>query len=145
VRRTNPRDSLPPDPEESLKFADRHLIIRRGMPYGEPLFPLMELPPDPNIEDDGGERGLMFLCINANIARQFEFVQQSWVENTKFHGLYNDKDPLVGGCDDVTDHTIQHTPVRRKVKKLPRLVHVKGGGYFFMPSITALKRIAALS
>ena len=143
IRRMNPRDSLPPSKTESLKTADRHQLIRRGMTYGSPLIDFSQLPPK-NPENDGQERGLMFLCVNANISRQFEFVQQTWVENTKFHALYNDKDPLIGACNGETDLTIQQEPVRQKVKNLPRFVTMKGGAYFFLPSISALKKIAAL-
>jgi len=145
IRRMNPRDSLPPDPEESIKFADRHQIIRRGLPYGEMLFPLDQLPPPADLDDDGAERGLIFICVNANIARQFEFIQQTWVENTKFHGLYDDKDPIIGDGDEKHTLTIQRDPVRHRVKKLPRFVQMRGGGYFFLPSISALRRIAALT
>ena len=144
VRRMNPRDSLPPTKEEGLKTADRHLLIRRGLPYGAPLFPLDQLPPPADIADDGVDRGLIFLAINANISRQFEFVQQSWVENTHFHGLYNEKDPIIGNANGTTEMTLAASPVRRTVKKLQRFVTIKGGGYFFMPSISALGRIATM-
>lgn len=143
IRRMNPRDSLPPSKSESLKTSDRHQLIRRGITYGAPLFDLANLPPK-NVQDDGQERGLIFVCVNANISRQFEFVQQTWVENTKFHGLYNDKDPLIGACNGETDMTVQQEPVRQKVKNLPRFVTMKGGAYFFLPAISVLKRLAAL-
>lgn len=144
IRRANPRDGLGPDKEEANKMAKRHLIIRRGLPYGAPLFDLDTLPPPSPVEDDGVDRGLMFLCVNANIARQFEFVQQSWLNNVKFHGLYTDKDPISGDSDGTGTMTIQRDPVRRRVSGLPRFVHVKGGGYFFLPGIAGLKRLAAL-
>jgi len=141
IRRTNPRDSLPPNEQESLKMSDRHLIIRRGLPYGKPLFPLTILPPG-KLEDDGADRGLVFLCVNANIKRQFEFIQQTWANNPKFHGLHNDKDPILGDNDSKGDHTIQRDPARRRLTGIPRFVQVKGGGYFFVPSITALKLLS---
>lgn len=123
-------------------MSDRHLIIRRGLPYGSPLFPLTTLPPG-KLEDDGADRGLVFLCINANIKRQFEFIQQTWANNPKFHGLHNDKDPILGDNDSKGDHTIQRDPARRRLTGIPRFVQVKGGGYFFVPSITALKLLSA--
>lgn len=141
VRRCNPRDSQPPDPQESLLQSNRHLLIRRGMPYGEPLFPLENLPPQ-SVQDDGEDRGLIFVALNASISRQFEFVQQMWVNNTKFHGLYNDKDPITGNSEGECSMVIERDPVRRRVTSLPRFVVVKGSGYFFMPSIGAINRIA---
>ena len=93
------------------------------------------------------KRGLFFICFNANIARQFEFVQQAWDNNPKFGGLEYDVDPIIGytymeneyspGC-----FTIPDCPVRRKVHGIPQFVFVKGGAYFFMPGIAALKAIA---
>lgn len=143
VRRCNPRDSQPPDPQESLLQSNRHLLVRRGMPYGEPLFPLENLPPE-STDDDGKDRGLIFIALNTSISRQFEFVQQMWVNNTKFHGLYNDKDPLIGNNSETCAMTIEREPIRRRVTGLPRFVTVKGSGYFFVPSIGALHRLAEL-
>ena len=40
--------------------------------------------------------GLRFICLNANILRQFEFIQTAWIENPKFDGL-DERDPLLGG------------------------------------------------
>lgn len=147
VRRMNPRDSLDPNPEESLIMANRHMIIRRGMTFGAPLFPLDKMP-DGRLEDDGQDRGLIFICMNANINRQFEFIQQTWANNPKFHSMYNDKDPIIGNnkiiaFDTETTHfTIPESPVRKRVRNIPRFVHVRGGGYFFLPGITGLRLIA---
>lgn len=143
VRRANPRDSKGATAEESLVTSNRHQIIRRGMSYGSPLIDFDNLPPQ-SVENDNEDRGLVFLCINSSISRQFEFIQQTWLNNTKFHGLYTDKDPVVGDNDGQYTMTIQQNPVRRQVTGIPRFVTVKGGGYFFMPSISALRRLADL-
>lgn len=142
IRRSNPRDSLPPGPQESLTLSDRHLLIRRGLPYGKPLFPLTDTPPA-SLTDDGEDRGLIFLCLNANIKRQFEFVQQTWTNNAKFHGQYNDKDPILGDNNRKGDFTIPRDPVRRRLTHVPRFVTVKGGGYFFLPSLSVLRLLSA--
>ena len=85
IRRTNPRDSLFDDPEVSLRTAKRHRIIRRGRSYGNR---------SQNVYvDDGQERGLHFICLNSNIERQFEFIQQNWANNQSFSALYNETDP----------------------------------------------------
>jgi deferrochelatase/peroxidase EfeB len=87
------------------------------------------------------ERGLHFLCFNASLSRQFEFVQSNWVQNPAFAGLSSDPDPLLGANRELpfpaTDFTIQGCPVRR-VRGLPRVVETRGGAYFFMPSRRAL-------
>lgn len=97
----------------------------------------------------GQDRGLHFLCFNASIARQFEFVQQTWINNPKFGGLYGDNDPIMGqrqtaqvGPADTFNE--QASPVRKRFRSLPEFVIVRGGAYFFMPGINALKYLAGL-
>jgi Dyp-type peroxidase family len=155
IRRSNPRDSLDPDPGsgESIAIGKRHRLLRRGREYGPPF-----KPDEPQqASDPPAERGIQFLCFNANIARQFEFIQFTWINNPKFDGLYDDADPLVGArglldaagtaaaAQDMPDgstFTIQARPVRQRVCNLPRFVSVRGGAYFFMPGIRALRYLA---
>jgi deferrochelatase/peroxidase EfeB len=94
-----------------------------------------------------GKRGLYFICFAANIARQFEFIQQAWDNNPKFGGLDYDVDPIIGysymdGEYTPGNFTIPDCPVRRKVHGIPHFVFVKGGAYFFMPGISALRFMA---
>jgi Dyp-type peroxidase family len=135
LRRTNPRDSLARDsPEESLRTSNRHRIVRRGMPYGDQLVKDTVI----GIEDDGKPRGIQFFVINTNIKRQFEFTQQQWVNNPKFNGLFNDRDPIIGNNDGTGNMTLQTAFGRRSIPKVPSFITVRGGGYFFLPSVTAL-------
>jgi deferrochelatase/peroxidase EfeB len=92
--------------------------------------------------DEREDRGLHFICLNANISRQFEFVQSTWINNNKFSGLYNDADQLSGS--NVSDFTIQQRPVSRHLKEVPAFVKVRGGGYFFMPSHDALRFLSEI-
>jgi Dyp-type peroxidase family len=138
IRRANPRDSLGPDPEMARRSANRHRIIRRGRSYGTRLAN--------QLVDDGDKRGLHFICINSDIERQFEFVQFTWINNSTFGGLYNEVDPLIGNLDR-TDGvmTVQADPLRVRVHNLRRFITVKGGAYFFLPSISALRYLASLT
>ena len=150
IRRTNPRDSMEPGPEGSLTVSNRHRILRRGRSYGNPIHELMMQDLIPDKPPSNEERGLYFICFNASISRQFEFVQQTWINNPKFEGLYDDPDPITGDQDPDDDgttgaFTIQAEPVRRWVNSLPRFVEVRGGAYFFMPGIRALRYIASLA
>lgn len=139
IRRSNPRDSLGPDPHEALELANLHRLIRRGRVYG----PALENPLD---GDDGRERGLLFMCVNANIERQFEFVQHTWCNNPKFAGLYDERDPLLGNqLTGRQDFTIQDVPIRKKLWELPSFVTVRGGAYFFLPGIQALRSMARIN
>jgi hypothetical protein len=88
-------------------------------------------------------------CLNANISRQFEFLQNAWIANTKFSGVTGESDPLLGnresipGCPVTGNFTIpgDGTP-RRRVSGLPQFVTVRGGAYFFLPSLRALRYFA---
>ena len=144
IRRTHPRDSLLDAPGQgSLLTSSRHRILRRGSLFGEPLFPLDpldqgQIPVD--LQDDGQSRGLHFFCFNADIGRQFEFVQQTWANNPRFDGLYDEKDPVIGDNDDGQGlFAMPRCPVRQRATNIPRFVGMAGGGYFFMPSISALR------
>jgi len=139
IRRTNPRDALDPAPGTARSFAvnRRHRLLRRGREYGRPLA----------IEEalaggDSAERGLHFMCLNANIQRQFEFVQHTWLNNPKFGELYDDADPIV--APRTGNFTMQTEGVRERVTGVPKFVTVKGGGYFFLPGLAALRYLARI-
>lgn len=146
VRRANPRDDLEHNPERSLDSVKRHRILRRGVLYGN------RLPEgsDDDSHDPLKERGLLFICLNTNIRRQFEFIQQTWLNSSKFGGLRNDRDPIAGNNlqpgepQGRYDITIQASPARQRKVELPRFVTMRGGGYFFLPSISAVHFLARL-
>jgi Dyp-type peroxidase family len=128
IRRVNPRDALEPA-GTSREIVDRHRVLRRGRSYTAPAS-----------EEDGPRRGLHFLCLNANIARQYEFVQHTWINDPTFDGLREDADPLVAPRDEWgSTFTEQARPVRRRHRGLPAFVRVRGGAYFFLPGRRALR------
>jgi Dyp-type peroxidase family len=128
VRRSNPRDSLGFDG----KLAFRHRIIRRGMPYGPPL-------DNDALEDDGKPRGLVFVCFNASISRQFESIQRQWLNDGNIFHLGDDPDYLLGGT--AGKMTIQGRPPFMLAPQA-QFVTARGGEYLFVPSLTALAAIA---
>lgn len=150
IRRSHPRDSLDPDPgsEKSVAIGKRHRVLRRGRQYGSWVSPLApaEAPRGPEDEmAENDERGLYFMCLNANLARQFEFVQHTWVNNPKFDGLYDDPDPVVATqLGSERSFTVPAAPVRRRVTGVPTFVTVRGGAYFFLPGIRAVRYLASL-
>ena len=89
------------------------------------------------------ERGLCFIALNADIQRQFEFVQQTWINSPKFNGLYDNKDPLIGDNDGTGHMSIPMEPVRMRLWGLPRFTRLRGGGYFFMPGMSTLRFLAS--
>ena len=144
ARRTNPRGAL----EFGVKNAfdtpgaltNRRRLLRRGLPYGKS---------DHDSRDDGNH-GIIFMAIGASIERQFEFIQQQWINYGNDFKLANEKDPLMGNHDnDAGTGTgrmiFPAEPGSGQAPHLcsgiPQFVETRGGGYFFLPSLTALRMI----
>ena len=104
---------------------NRRRIIRRGGTYGPPL------PEGP--EDDGAERGIAAFVGCASLIRQYEFAQNVWVNDPRFHELGNERDPIIGAHDGSYDMTIPRRPIKKKITGLPAFTTVTGGAYFFLP------------
>jgi Dyp-type peroxidase family len=132
LRRVNPRDALKND----LVAMNLHHFLRRGTNYGPPL-------PEGVLEDDGVERGGVFLLIGAHLKRQFEFVQSQWVTDGNFISHGTEQDPIIGNDQGDGIFTIPKHPIRRRLHGLPQFVTVRGGEYCFMPGLRALKWLAS--
>lgn len=134
-------------PEDDLIASSRfHRILRRGRTYGSTIAPEDAVKPDA----PEAERGLHFICLCANITRQFEFVQNAWSMSSKFAGLSTQSDPLLGNrepllnSEDSARFTLPSANGPAQcVNGLPQFVTVRGGAYFFMPGIRALQYIAS--
>jgi Dyp-type peroxidase family len=128
LRRSNPRAT-------TLKRATavrRHRLIRRGVEYGPHL-------QDGALEDDGVDRGLINLFINADIERQFEFVQKEWMHGGEFLGLDPDEQDPINGIGGEGSQMSVPGAKRPFLFDLPTFVRVKGGEYLFVPGLTALE------
>lgn len=139
IRRANPRGCL----EFGIKDAfatpgaldNRRRILRRGLPYGEVTNPL----------SDDGEHGVIFMAIGTSIERQFEFVQQQWINYGNDFKLSNQKDPLLGNHDGKDMFMIEGGSPDNPpffCPEIPRFVTTRGGEYFFVPGLTAIRMIA---
>lgn len=152
IRRTNPRNAdFPPGTSGLVSRAWRmagfdatarandlvastrfHRLLRRGRKYAE-----------------GAATGIHFICLAANIKRQFEFVQSAWLMGSRFAGQSGESDPLLGnrtpdfgGAATGGFSMPQADGPDRRLQDLPRFVTVRGGAYFFLPGIRALRYIA---
>jgi Dyp-type peroxidase family len=134
ARRANPRDALDQDGSVDVRL---HRMIRRGTSYGPML-------PDGVIEDDGVDRGIVFVFAGAHLRRQFEFVKTQWLNDGIFIGAPLESDPLVGPHSHPSSFTIPHRPIRRRLQDLPPFVVTRGGEYCFAPSVRALQWLAEL-
>ncbi|PZU07766.1 peroxidase [Sphingomonas sp.] len=134
IRRINPRDAL----DGTISDARTHRLLRRGSAYG----PLL---PEGLYEEDGEDRGIVLALINADPARQFEFVQSQWINDGDFVGEGSRTDPIVGRRDLADDYAYPARPVRRRFKGLPDFTVVRGGEHVFLPSLSSLRWLTELS
>jgi Dyp-type peroxidase family len=133
IRRTNPRED---DGFFAGKLSNRHRIIRRGRPYGPPLA-------EGVTDDDGEERGLVFRCFNASIARQFETIQSLWVDDGDGLHQGDDKDFMIGDASNSPKMTIPgHPPYI--LSPQPLFTVVRAGEYLCQPGLRALRWLSEL-
>jgi deferrochelatase/peroxidase EfeB len=115
-------------------------LDKAGTTYGPPYQPnaLSEA-------DDEVARGAIFLFISAKAMATIEFLQQEWVNDGDFIGANGERDPIIGRQEEGATFTIPKEPVRRRLHGIETFNVLRGGEYFFMPSISALKWLANLS
>ncbi|MEQ9179492.1 MAG: cytochrome P450 [Nitratireductor sp.] len=128
IRRSNPRDSLGAKPETQIRISKRHRILRVGRTYARKAK-----------AGKKAEKGMVFMCLNADIERQFAFIQQTWVNNRGFESLREEADPLVGNVAGAGCFTIAGPDGPLRLNGLSAFVTVRGGGYFFVPGRRALR------
>lgn len=139
IRKVNPRAGQTDLGDAGRTYQRR--ILRRGIPFGTPL-PENSSDPDPL----SGDRGLLFLAYQASIARQFEFINQDWVNSTL--------NPRPSGYDMVIGQNGTLGQGRTRGFRLPyalgqevaaestsEWIMPTGGGYFFSPAISAIRRL----
>jgi Dyp-type peroxidase family len=108
-------------------------IARRGITYGDPT------PPGED-EKTWPERGvgLLFHCCQANLRDQFEFIQCR-INDCAFPP---GQDPLIGQSKGIDISVPAGWNQADRVKcEFSRFVHLRGGEYFFAPSISFLKNL----
>src|SRR5215467_8891300 len=133
IRRMNPRDTK----LSRLTDVNIHRLIRRGTTYG--------LPYDPNAlgeDDDQVPHGAIFLFISAKAMTTMEFLQQEWINDGNFIGIGSERDPIIGRQEEGAIFTIPREPVRHRLRGIETFNVLRGGEYFFMPSISALNWLA---
>jgi Dyp-type peroxidase family len=131
IRRSNPRDDM------KAEVIAMHRIRRHGRLYGPRMAAGLQ-------EEDGVDRGLFFVALNADIHGQFEFIQHTWLNNPYFEGRAGEVDPIAGyGLPGSNAHSVLEEGGLRCLRDIPRFVTVRGGAYFFLPSLTALRYLGS--
>ena len=129
IRRMNPRDTAP--------NMNRRRMVRRGATYGPALAE--------GEAEDGVERGIAAFILCSSLIRQFEFAQNVWINDPNFHELGNERDPIIGTQDGTFEFKIPKRPLRRKITGLPAFTTVRGGAYFFLPGLKALRWLSGIA
>lgn len=142
IRKVYPRDgnrtAQPKSGDEN--DSQTHRIIRRGIPFGTSFRPGLGAAGHggkPGVEEPG-DRGLLFLCYQSSLKRQFEFIQQQWVHNEDFPLPGDGEDPIIAQTPDGQFSLQDEQGVNKPHKQLMHFVTMTGGEYFFQPSISAL-------
>lgn len=135
IRRANPRDALLDEKlgeslEDALAKVRKHRMIRRGRVY------------DAGCANGFHDQGLVFVCLNASIEDQFEFIQRAWIIGKPFPPIEGEDDPLLGSD---SKYTLQYPYVPKQLTNLSPFVQVRGGAYFFLPGIKALCNLVKVS
>jgi len=147
IRKTNPRSSMPTGSGGMAESKSR-IMARRGIPFGT-------RDDDPNdgqiFNKPEKDVGLLFMSYQASIENQFEFIQQSWANNPFFPNFDTANpdglDPIVGQGDPRAMGKIATewgNPATMTTADFAQFVHMKGGEYFFAPSISFLENIETI-
>jgi deferrochelatase/peroxidase EfeB len=139
IRRANTRDMLDPrgsdeNPASRMGSAlnNRRRVLRRGLPYGKE-------------GAANNEHGVIMLVVCASLQRQFEFVQQQWMNYGLDASSGNDTCPVIGNHAPGSKFTIPADPHAGNppfiAPDMKQWVQTRGGDYFFVPSMTALRMI----
>jgi putative iron-dependent peroxidase len=144
ARRANPRDAMARDEASGIASSKLHRLLRRGRVYANDCVARKagtKCDGDSRHRDGQCGKGLLFLALNADLDRQFEFVQSQWLGGSRFGDLSDERDPILGTAPDRA-FTVQGLPVGKRIGPLPRFTKVLGGGYFFVPGLKALRFIS---
>jgi deferrochelatase/peroxidase EfeB len=128
IRRANPRDSFEPDSKIQLAITNRHRIVRLGRSY--------------EAQNGREHPGLVFMCLNIDIERQFEFVQQTWLLAPSFHELENERDTMLSRHGSHKHFTIPTPSGPLRISRMSDFITVLGSGYFFLPGRRPLQYLA---
>ncbi|MDC1162124.1 hypothetical protein OAT18_01645 [Tenacibaculum sp.] len=137
IRKTNPRGDTNRKNNVSMGSERSHRIARRGISYGS-----KNLAPSSEWTD----AGLLFLSCQSDIEQQFLVMQCGWSDNPNFMVKGTGIDPIIGILDEENDKAANKWKLEIDGKnisidfKYKDLIKIRGGEYFFAPSISFCKK-----
>ncbi len=139
IRKSYPRDDSPPGEAET----QTHRLLRRGIAFGPSSLSTPEVPVNDDID-----RGLLFMAYMTSITDQFEHVTKRMVNNPNFKETGTGVDAILG---QVQHHdggrqrtfSVRVNDVDHPLTAAEDWVIPTGGGYYFAPSISAIKDVLA--
>jgi Dyp-type peroxidase family len=135
IRKTNPRG------ESGGRDEASHRIARRGITYGKAAPPgaSTDRLPETGV-------GLLFQCCQADLTNQFEFLQRQWANSDSHPKPRGGRDPVIGQSRNGSFLRLQFPDPLGEPGRKPSDFHgyvtMKGGEYFFAPSISFLRSLA---
>jgi len=153
IRKVNPRNVGTDQGAPSRTLVRR--LLRRGIPYGAPL-PRGAAP-------DGQDRGLLFLSYQTDIQEQFMFLASNWANTANLPVAAVNQPSPDQPVGDGYDMVIGQAPTQDRVRfcvihdgsgtsrlttagvMAKEWIVATGGGFFFSPSISAVRDVLARS
>jgi Dyp-type peroxidase family len=142
IRKVNTRDSGSDTGGRDSTYTRR--LLRVGIPFGPPLKNRFALR---NRDKHFGKRGLLFLSIQASIEDQFEFLMARWMGDASRPKMPGGHDMVVGQNDSHGENRQRRCVIfgtdaqEAELRTRAQWIIPTGGGYFFVPSITALRHV----
>jgi Dyp-type peroxidase family len=115
-----------------------HRVLRRGIPYGTPL---AATEPNALPQDDGQDRGLLFAAYQVDLGRQYELVQR-WLNDRNLPVPQTGQDPIAGQGEEPARLVLRSSNTPPAMFDMHHYVSMTGGGYFFTPSLSAVRFLA---
>ncbi|SUX30570.1 Dyp-type peroxidase [Chromobacterium vaccinii] len=142
IRKVNVRDAGSDMGGNDATYTRR--LLRVGVPFGKPL-PTRET--GARQDPEQGNRGLLFLSIQASLEDQFEFLQARWMNDAVRPKMPGGHDVLIGQNPTAEGNRVRSCVLfgqqlqTETISIAAQWVIPTGGGYFFLPSIPALREV----
>jgi Dyp-type peroxidase family len=140
IRKCNPRGDTVREFGVSEEEERSRRVTRRGITYGErkrqpDAFQALEDLPTEGV-------GLLFMCFQSSIEHQFAFIQNAWVNDKNFLKDGTGLDPVIGqGAGSQQQWPLNWGGAETRGFDFSGFVRLKGGEFFFAPSIPFLRRL----